>query len=76
MDKDITWVGIDAHTKTLQSAVFRRQERGQRVEIAHDLKAVQRLASKLVRLAAGGELRCCYEPGPCGYALKRQLSRR
>lgn len=73
MDKDITWVGIDAHKKTLQIAVFDGRSVVSEWELAHDLKAVQRLASKLVRLAAGGELRCCYEAGPCGYALKRQL---
>jgi transposase len=73
VDKDITWVGIDAHKKTLQIAVFDGRSVVSEWEIAHELKGVQRLARKLVRLAAGGELRCCYEAGPCGYALKRQL---
>jgi transposase len=73
VDKNITWVGIDAHKKTLQVAVFDGRSVVSEWEIANELKAIQRLARKLARLAAGGELRCCYEAGPCGYALKRQL---
>jgi transposase len=41
-------------------------------EIANDPKAVKRLAKRLRRDAVG-ELRVCYEAGPCGYALQRQL---
>ncbi|HVZ32838.1 MAG TPA: hypothetical protein VG963_10450, partial [Polyangiaceae bacterium] len=59
----VTWVGIDAHKKTLQIAVFDGSRVMSEWEIAHELKGVQRLARKLVRLAAGGELRCCYESG-------------
>jgi transposase len=73
VDKNITWVGIDAHKKTLQIAVFDGRSVVSEWEVANELKAIQRLARKLVRLAGGGELRCCYEAGPCGYALKRQL---
>jgi hypothetical protein len=57
-------VGIDAHEKTLQDCVFDGSRVVSEWEIAHELKGVQRLARKLVRLAAGGELRCCYEAGP------------
>lgn len=60
MSKDITWVGIDAHKKTLQIAVFDGRSVVSEWEIAHELKGIQRLARKLVRLAAGGEVRCCY----------------
>jgi hypothetical protein len=35
-------------------------------------EAVRRLARRLQRLAPG-EVRCCYEAGPTGYALQRQL---
>lgn len=73
MDENITWVGIDAHKKTLQVAVFDGRSVVSEWEIANELKAIQRLARKLARFAADGELRCCYEAGPCGYALKRQL---
>ncbi len=33
---------------------------------------IRRLAPKLVSMAPG-EVRCCYEAGPCGFALQRQL---
>jgi len=41
--------------------------------VANEPRAVRRLARKLVREAKGGEVRCCYEAGPCGYALQREL---
>ena len=34
---------------------------------------VRRLARKLTRMGEEGEVRACYEAGPCGFALKRQL---
>lgn len=73
MEQDITWVGIDAHKKTLQIAVFDGTSVVSEWEIGNESKAIQRLARKLVKQAAGGEVRCCYEAGPCGYVLKRQL---
>lgn len=39
----------------------------------HDTAAVRRLLRKLQREAAG-PLVCCYEAGPCGYGLQRQLT--
>lgn len=67
----ITWVGIDAHKKNLQFAVL---EEGQwrEWEISNEPKAIRRVARKLAR-DAHGEVRCCYEAGPTGYALKREL---
>ena len=40
--------------------------------VANELRAVERLRRKLTRLAPG-LIECCYEAGPCGYALYRQL---
>lgn len=40
--------------------------------MANEPAAVRRLAKKLQR-EAPGEVRCCYEAGPCVYALQRQL---
>ena len=40
--------------------------------IANTPTALQRLAGKLCH--QGVELRCCYEAGPCGYGIQRQLS--
>ena len=41
-------------------------------KIANTPTALKRLVSKL--LDDGGELRFCYEAGPCGYGIQRQLS--
>src|SRR5216117_720690 len=48
--------------------------RGRVVEwqVANEPAAVRRLDRKLKR-EAPGEVRCCYEAGPCGYALQREL---
>jgi hypothetical protein len=42
--------------------------------IAHTPAALRRLARKLAQ--EGVELRFCYEAGPCGYGIQRQLSAR
>ena len=71
MQKSITWVGIDAHKKSLQFAVL-EGEQFREWEISNETKAIRRIARKIVKQAPG-EVRCCYEAGPTGYALKREL---
>lgn len=72
--KGITWVGLDAHKQFINVAV-RTPGSGVFVEwkVTNEPTAVKKLAKKLVRLAKGSEVRCCYEAGPCGYALQRQM---
>ncbi len=41
-------------------------------KITNTPMALKTLAAKLSR--GGGELRFCYEAGPCGYGIQRQLS--
>jgi len=67
------WVGLDAHKKSINVAAFRGAELVLEVVVANEPRAVRRLGKRLVKLAAGGEVRCCYEAGPCGFILKRQL---
>ena len=71
MSQSITWVGIDAHKKTLFVAVRCGSELRQ-WQVANQPKAVAGLAKKLVK-DAPGEVRCCYEAGPTGFSLQRQL---
>jgi transposase len=70
----ITWVGLDAHKKAINVAM-RLPGRKEFVEwtVENEPRAVKRFARKLAREAKGSEVRCCYEAGPCGYALKREL---
>jgi transposase len=42
--------------------------------VEHEPKAIDRLHRKLER-DAPGPVRVCYEAGPCGYALQRQLTK-
>jgi transposase len=71
----ITYVGIDAHKKDLQVAVLIGDARTPVTwTVANEPRAIDRLRRKLER-EAPGPVQCCYEAGPCGYALQRQLHR-
>jgi transposase len=69
----ITWVGMDAHKNSIKVAAWTPGQ-PEPVEWTEDTtaEAVRRLARRLQRLSPG-EVRCCYEAGPTGYALQRQL---
>ena len=74
MTKNITWVGLDAHKKAINvAALCPEQAKPQEWIVENKPAAIRRLVKKLVREADGGEVRCCYEAGPCGYALQRQI---
>lgn len=69
------FVGLDVHKDTIAVAVARpgREESVYRGEIAHRPKTVSRWLEKLSREFDGTVLLFCYEAGPCGYGLYRQL---
>ena len=67
------WIGLDVHKDTI--AVCRLggdEQREEACQIPNDLRAIRKLFG---RLAKQGELRVCYEAGPCGYELRRELER-
>src|SRR2546425_12373176 len=69
----ITWVGLDAHKKSISVAMLLPEGRqALEWEVPNEPAAVKRLARKLER-EAPGEVRCCYEAGPCGYTLQRRV---
>jgi len=69
----ITFVGMDAHKKAINVAMLLPgTKQPMEWQVANEPAAIRRLAKKLVR-EAPGEVRCCYEAGPCGYALQREL---
>jgi transposase len=69
----ITFVGMDAHKKAINVAMLLPgQNEPVEWQLANEPAAIRRLAKKLQR-EAPGEVRCCYEAGPCGYVLQRQL---
>ena len=72
-ENSITWVGLDAHKNSIKVAAFSPDQPEPREwQEATTLEAILRLARKLIRQAPG-PVRCCYEAGPTGYALQRQL---
>jgi transposase len=69
-----TYVGVDAHKNDLYIAMLV----GDRTtpvtwQLANEPNAVRRLVRKLER-EAPGPVRMCYEAGPGGYALQRQVT--
>ena len=74
MKQITTYVGIDAHKKDLFVAML-AEDRTMPVtwQLANAPTAVRRLVRKLER-DAPGPVSVCYEAGPCGYALQRQMT--
>ena len=69
-----TYVGVDAHKKDLFIAMLvGDQTTPVTWQVANEPNAVRRLVRKLER-EAPGPVRMCYEAGPCGYALQRQVT--
>ena|SRR2546427_2862408 len=74
MKQVTTFVGIDAHKKDLFIAMLVGDHTTPVTwQLANESNAVRRLVRKLERDAPGA-VRVCYEAGPCGYALQRQIS--
>jgi transposase len=74
MKQVTTYVGIDAHKKDLFIAMLiGHQSTPVTWQLANEPNAVRRLVRKLER-EAPGPVRACYEAGPCGYALQRQMT--
>jgi len=69
------YVGLDVHKDTIAVAVALpgRAEPVYRGEIAHQRKAVAKWLQRLSAEFEGLLLLFCYEAGPCGYGLYRQL---
>jgi transposase len=75
MKKPITYVGLGVHKDTLAVALAEAgkwREVREHGKIANTPTGLKTLAVKLAR--SGHELRFCYEAGPCGYGIQRQLS--
>lgn len=73
MQETTTYVGLDVHKDSIFVAMLRPGQPALEWQQAHDAAAVRRLIRKLQR-EAPGPIVCCYEAGPCGYGLQRQLT--
>ena len=73
MAEGSTFVGLDAHKVAIKAAALLPGEtKPVEWQLANEKTAVQRMVRKLLRRAPG-EVRFCYEAGPCGYALQRWI---
>jgi transposase len=75
MDEPVADVSLDVHKDTIAVALAEADKRGEVREhgkIANTPAAVKTFAGKPSR--GGLELGFCYEAGPCGYDIQRQLS--
>jgi len=74
MHEGTTYVGLDAHKVRIHAAM-RLAGEAQAVEqtFANTPEATRRWVRRL-RRRASGEIVCCYEAGPLGYALQRDLA--
>lgn len=74
MNKFSAYVGLDVHKETIAVAVAMpgREQPEYRGEIPNRPEAIKQLIQKL---SPDGEvLSVCYEAGPCGYAIHRQVT--
>ncbi|MGH8634448.1 MAG: IS110 family transposase [Burkholderiales bacterium] len=73
MEEGITFVGMDTHKEENQGAMLLPGEtKAVEWDFANERGAVRRMVRKVMRQAPG-EVRFCYEAGPCGYALARWI---
>jgi transposase len=73
MENAITFVALDAHKVEDQAAMLLPGEsKAVEWDCLNERTAVERMVKKVLRQAPG-EVRFCYEAGPCGYALQRWI---
>lgn len=70
------YVGLDVHKDTIAVALAwpGRGEPAYRGEVANKPKTVAKLLARLSEEAGGVVMAFCYEAGPCGYSLYRQIT--
>jgi transposase len=72
MENDTTFVGLDVHVKTIAIAYCRGVAAPQELGIIPN--EIGTLLKRLRKLGPIEQLAVCYEAGPCGYTLYRELT--
>ncbi len=73
MNDSITWVGMDVHKASISIAMLLPEQRkAVEWQVVNESRAVKRMIRRIEK-SAPGEVRTCYEAGPTGYALQRQI---
>ena len=74
--EDITYVGMDVHKESIRvAALGPGTEKPWEYSTRNDAGAARRPARKPTRVAGAGRVLCCYEAGPCGDGLQRELGK-
>ena len=68
----IAYVGLDVHAATITIAPL--EERQEKPEVRETPNNPAAIRKAFKQIAKGRSLQCCYEAGPCGYVLQRQLT--
>lgn len=70
----ITFVGLDAHKQWISVALLLPgRECAIEWQVPNEAAAIRKMLRR-IEAEAPGEVRFCYEAGPCGYALQRQIT--
>jgi len=70
----IKWVGLDVHKRSIVAAILagdEEQDHAKILTLSNEPRAIKKLVKKLKKDRC--EVAVCYEAGPCGYTLHRQL---
>jgi transposase len=70
---DRKYVGLDVHKATIAVAVA-DEGRGEERSYGTIKNTPEAVAKLVKKLGPAERLECCYEAGPCGYGLQRQLT--
>lgn len=73
MKKDTRFVGLDVHVSSISVAVAEEGRSGEVRFVGHIDNRPDAVRKLVKKIGKGFELHCCYEAGPCGYVLYRQL---
>ena len=75
MEKDTTYIGLDAHQETIHAAMLLPGAEQALTESFENTPEVIRRFVRRLRRRAPGEVVCCYKAGPLGFCLQRSLIR-
>jgi transposase len=76
VEQDITYVALDDHKRKHQVAMLlpgMKREEAMTWRVENTRAGIRKMVRKVLRMAPG-EVQVCYEAGPNGYALQRQIN--